>query len=327
MVNEKVKADALFSRNCRAQSKNAFFCVSERAKQVGIVGSGGGGGSGCGRGGGGGNLFILMCLEKIEQCQINKSTKTMNQCTAFTKAHARCKKKASNNTVCKYHESYYDDWLSTHPPPNGWRLNIEEKEEYKFQIENGHVTITNEYVQSFEEPEQSDYYEYLLHLPQITCESNIRMLIYLIKSYLDQYSCITLSDQNLQYFFGNFFRNPHFSPLVFAARIIYVLDHESTRTEARIREIFTVLLESKEFAGMFYMNWIEKLAKKLPRSTHLPIFKEILEEKKANWCATLKKNRTNQNKEIEEVALMPERVVDWYLDWEMKHRLKPFIFP
>ena len=122
----------------------------------------------------------------------------MTQCTAFTKSRTRCKKKASHDTVCRYHETYYDDWFKTHPVPTGWRLNIEEKEEYRFQIENGHVKITNEYVQSFEEPEQNDYYEYLLHLPHIDCDSNIRMLIYLMKSYLGQYSYIKLSDQNLK---------------------------------------------------------------------------------------------------------------------------------
>ena len=242
----------------------------------------------------------------------------MVQCTAFTKTRRRCKKEASNQTVCQYHQTYYDEWLKTHPAPNGWRLNIDEKEEYTFQIENGLVQITDEYIQSFNHPAQSDYYEYLLHLPHIQCDSNINMLIHVLLAFLEQFECIPIDEANINYFFGNIFKNPGFNPATFSMRIIYIVDRKLPQTRlpdlsaARIRDIFSAMLDHPQFASMLYMNWEEIIVKKFEESDHLPIFLELLRERKQTWRA----KESPFKQEVLEIAMLPTRVVDWYLDWE-----------
>ena len=251
----------------------------------------------------------------------------MSQCTAFTKAGTRCKKK-SINKVCQYHQNYYENWIELHPPPLGWRLQLDEKPEYKFQIENGHVQITQEYVKSFTEPEQSDYYEYLLHLPHIEIDVNTKMLIYLFRSYLIQYESIQLNLPNLYQYFGNMFQNPSFNPATFIMRMAFVMDERHLRPslllplrESRIREVFSVLLDCSEFSGIYYMNWKERMVEKLPKSKHLTIFLELLNDRKEKWFEKLALKTSDIKQEIQEFAMTPERVFDWYIDSEQKHQI------
>jgi hypothetical protein len=264
--------------------------------------------------------------------ETEKEIETETRCTAYTKNRTRCKKHTSGNDkrkVCQYHQTYYDDWFATHPPPNGWRLDLDEKEEYKFQIENGHVQITEDYVRSLNDPAQSDYYEYLLHLPHIDLNVNTRMIIYLFRSYLSQFSSINLTLENLYTFFGNMFRNPTFCPGAFALRIVYVLDEIPNRpsfmaplSESRFREVFNCLLGCPYFKGLFYMNWKDQMVEKLPKSQHLPIFLEMLQEKTIQWQSRMKNFNKELKHEVVEFALTPERLMDWYLDWEKLRDIK-----
>jgi len=255
----------------------------------------------------------------------------MAQCTAFTKSRIRCKKKALEETqaqtVCQYHQDYYDDWFKSHPAPNGWRLNIEEKGEYMFQIENGHVKITDEYLKTFNDPYQSDYYEYLLHLPHIDIDSNMNMWIHLMFSFLKQFDSIQIDEANINYFFGNMFQNRAFNPPTFAMRLIYIIDRQrqqvlSNLSEARINAIFSAVLDHPKFKSMLYMNWEEEMSKLLGKNDHLPIFLGLLRERKTSWRA--KENPLK--KEIQEVAMLPDRVVDWYLDCEKRKEIAHIMY-
>ena len=273
-------------------------------------------------------LYTRQKLKSIANQEI--AVRMSNQCCAFTKKRARCKKKIVSNKVCQYHENYYEQWLETHPPLQGWRLDLEEKEEYKFQIENGHVTITEEYVKNFENSGLSDYYEYLTHLPHIGWDTNIRMVRSLLFSFIGQYESI-IDIETVEYYFGRMIRNPSFCPAVMIARLIFVMDYKyrekpnSLRNISDIRkqEIFTALLQHPCFQGWFYMNWLEKLHKNMAPGKALHIFADTLSCRKDAWRKNRKECQTVGD-ELLEVALHPTRCLDWYLDWENKKEIRQF---
>lgn len=246
------------------------------------------------------------------------------QCHAFTKHHTRCKKPVRNDKVCKLHTSYYEDWLTKHPPLTGWRLNLPEKEEYRFQIENGHVCITDSYLQTFRGRELHDYYEYLVHLPHLRWDANMNMVTILIVTFLRQ-----LNFLDVDYYFGRMFQNPSFCPATFVARIILCLDIAKAKqvplpdiSVERKREVFAALLQHPRLEGWMYMYWYDHFFPKLRNGSNIHIFCDVLRDKKQVWLSKQQEKCTGTKDELLEVALHPSRVLDWYMDVERKNNLR-----
>jgi len=246
------------------------------------------------------------------------------QCHAFTKHHTRCKKPVKANKVCTTHRTYYEDWFAKHPPLAGWRLNLPEKDEYKFQIENGHVCITDSYLQSFQGRDIHDYYEYLVHLPHLRWDANMRMVTILIVSFLRQ-----LNFLDVDYYFGRMFQNPGFCPATFVARIILCLDIAKENkvpipniSIERKREIFAALLNHPRLEGWMYMYWANHFLAKMRNGQNIHIFCDVLRNKKQVWLSKQQEKYTGTKDELLEIALHPSRVLDWFLDTEEKRYLR-----
>ena len=236
----------------------------------------------------------------------------MPQCTAFTVKHKRCVKEASDKT-CLHHTTYYDNWFDKHPPPIAFRLQLDTKEEYKFQIEGRHVEITQAYVQSLDNMHMSDYYEYLLHLPHIRWNCNRRMVNCLIFNFLRQPEWIAVCRLNLDYYFGNMFRNPSFSPPMFLKLLLSLMQRRQTNQQ-RACEILHCFLHHPVFDGFMYMSWLQYIRE---NTWYFDYFEQIATCKQGEWRQA--KQQANVHKtELEEIAMQPERVLDWYLDWEQR---------
>lgn len=254
----------------------------------------------------------------------------MPQCTAFTKTHRRCSKKSIQNT-CAIHQTYYTNWLETHPPLQGFRLCLDEKEEYTYQIEQGHIKITNSYVESFDKANQSDYYEYLLHLQHIQWDTNMKMIAQLLKDYLNQPSCIEATVENIEYYFKNMFRNPTFNPGTFLIRLLYMIAMQETRegflpnlTKPRIEKICSLFVNHPKFEGFLYTSWAEYVKQHLRNRQILLIFLRILQSRKQEWREQKKQKIHHIQKDIVDIAMHPTRVQDWYMDWETKQEVQKF---
>ena len=263
-------------------------------------------------------------LEKIEIIFLAKAEDTMEQCKAFTKQHRRCLKKSPHNSsVCSHHSDYYVTWFETHPPLQGWRLALDENEEYRFQIENGYVPITNEYLNTFQNWELNDYYEYLLHLPHIKWDTNPKMVLMLMLAFLNQYEGIEINRANLEYYFGRMFQNPSFCPANFLMRLIHVMDIKDRRllhnfTQNRAEKILACILHHPKFSGWLYMNWSETLISQLPSNSYIPSICKLLDTKKELWRLEKQHLRQGYEEELMEIAMNPTRVLDWYMDVESK---------
>ena len=254
------------------------------------------------------------------------------QCIAFTKKHRRCLKKANpTEKTCLYHNTYYSNWFATHPPPIGFRLEIAQKAEYVFQIEHKYIEITNDYIKTFREREESDYYEYLLHLPHIQWDANMKMIACLLVRFLNQPSCITLCENNVEYYFHNMFGNPSFSRENFLLRLMLVIEQKKMRenflpnlTESRIVDIFRVLMNHTAFEGCMYMSWGQSLLKKLRNSNILPIFVRIYFMSKQEWLEEKRMKIKSLRNELLDIAMHPSRVQDWYIDWDEKKHIRVY---
>ena len=241
--------------------------------------------------------------------------RTMPQCTAFTVKHKRCVKEANDKT-CQYHTTYYDNWLGKHPPPIAFRLQLDTKEEYTFQIEGNHVEITEAYVQSLDTMHMSDYYEYLLHLPHLRWNCNRRMVNYLILNFLRQPEWIAICRLNLEYYFGNMFQNPSFSPPMFLKLLLYCMQKRQTNQQ-RAYDILQCFLHHPVFDGFMYMSWLQQIRENNP---YFEYFEQIATCKQGEWRKA-KQQANVHTTELEEIAMQPERVLDWYLDWEQKEEI------
>lgn len=249
----------------------------------------------------------------------------MVQCTAFTKTRRRCLNHAQLSGTCIRHSSYYINWLIKHPAPLGFRLDLEEKEEYMFQIGNGYVLITEDYVKSLKHRDEADYYEYLLHLTHITWDSNMKMLLFLFLNFLNQDIMIPITRNNLEYYFSNMFRNPSFCNPTFVMRLLHTIDEKRRTptmfpnlTENRIVEVLECIINHPVFEGFLYMYWLDELISKMPTNNPLNIFIGIVKKKKQDWQNEKIKTNTNLSCELLKIAMSPDRVLDWYIDCETK---------
>jgi hypothetical protein len=96
------------------------------------------------------------------------------QCLAFGKTDIRrCRlEKEPGSKTCFIHKHYYRDWFITHPPIGSISTCNERKlNEYKFQFEHGHVTITREYIEGLTSWE-NEYYMFLLPYTSISPSVN-----------------------------------------------------------------------------------------------------------------------------------------------------------
>jgi hypothetical protein len=239
----------------------------------------------------------------------------MPQCTAFTVKHRRCVKDAKEKT-CVHHATYYDNWLNKHPPPVAFRLQLDEKEEYKFQIEGKHVEVTQAYVQSMYDMHMSDYYEYLLQLPHLPWDCNLRMVYCLILNFLRQPEWIAICRLHMDDYFGNMFRNPSFHPPIFLKILLTLMDKRQTNRK-RACEILQCILHHPAFEGCMYMSWIHEIREDNP---YFEYFEQIATYKQGEWRRAKQKANVHMQ-DIEEIAMQPERVLDWYLDWERRDEI------
>ena len=257
----------------------------------------------------------------------------MVQCTAFTKKRRQCLNQSKYNTVCANHRTYYTNWFETHPPPRGFRLQLAEKSEYRFQIENQHVRITKEYVRSLVHPNESDYYEYLLHLPHIRWDTNIRMLMYLCIQFLNQSDMIPISNEIIDYYFHNMFRNPTFDPGTFLLRLLFLIKEKERRenfipnlTNNRIVEIVQHFLNHPMFEGFLYMDWIDQCKEKLCNSRVFAVFLQIVHERREEWKLEKQSKSLRIQSDLLEIAMHPSRVQDWYMDWEQRRQIQTSLY-
>ena len=101
------------------------------------------------------------------------------QCHAFGKRDVRrCRLECEpGKKTCKVHRNYYLYWFDTHPPfiHGDKPLTNRKYEEYRFQIQQGHVQITKEYIESL--PLNAfPYYAFILLHTDISPSVSKRML-------------------------------------------------------------------------------------------------------------------------------------------------------
>ena len=255
----------------------------------------------------------------------------MAQCTAWTKRGVRCIKQTRAGHVCSVHTDYYENWLTTHPPIAGWRL--DPSEEYRFQIEHGYVPISEDYVRALRNGSMCyDYYEYLTHLPHISWDCNLHMLSYLYRAYFT-HILNSGSVESLDVYFANMFQNPTFYPGAFVARFILTLCHGVLHgnqvlylSDAQTRATYTYILSHPLFEGWMYTDWCDRMldhAKTIPsmyKANSLNIFLEILAEFKKEWRLKKQIRQRILREECMAVAWHPSRVVSWCIHESTKRR-------
>ena len=72
-----------------------------------------------------------------------------------------------------------------------------------------------------------------------------------------------------------------------------------------------------------YMNWPERCEETMPNNQILPLFTHILRQKKEEWQKD-KRCKNHSKQDLEEIAMHPTRVQDWYMDWEMRKEVEMF---
>ena len=100
------------------------------------------------------------------------------QCLAFSRNdHRRCRlRRLYGQKTCSVHRNYYENWFSNHQPwyRIGW-LSDREREEYKFQLSGGHLTIPEHHVRALQ-PTLGDYYRFLVQYANIPVQWNVNCL-------------------------------------------------------------------------------------------------------------------------------------------------------
>lgn len=253
----------------------------------------------------------------------------MTQCSAWTKHGTRCQNRVRQTRTCFTHRRYYTNWFQKHPPIVDWRSHP--SEEYTFQIEHGYVSVSEEYVQSIRNGRlYNAYYEYLVQLPHIRWDCNLKVLVSLYIAFLRRTDG---SEAHLDQFFQNMFHNPSFQPGTFLLRLILLIGIGTKQgfadflTDDTIRTIYTSILSHPRFEGWMYTNWRDEFRNKTEESEHsafflrsCPLFLDILEKKRDAWFQETRTRCDTIRDELMVVAWHPTRVMDWCLYETQKHR-------
>lgn len=246
------------------------------------------------------------------------------RCNAWAKTtYARCRLAKVNWLTCPLHVKYYDDWLVNHPPVSAWDMRFCRGEEFKHQVENGFVHITNEYVAAIKNPPQpghdyySDFYEYLMRLPHIRPDDNPVLFETLIRQYC--YSKVTGSSVIPDTVFANLFANPHFDAVQFLSVMASIIEkmlqpgHRWATNRDTVSRILEQVLAHTAFDCLVYIDgMIPKLWSFVPAGSAMRhLLEPQLSVKRETWYAVTKSRYSEMNEEFTAVTWHPDRVVKW----------------
>jgi hypothetical protein len=247
------------------------------------------------------------------------------RCCAWTKSsRGRCKLVRLTDKTCLQHRDYYTDWLANNGPVS-WAWG--ENEEYAFQFDNGHVTVTNEYVSAIKNPPAnghdyySDFYGYLLKFPGIDPFCNVPLLTELIKQHCVRRLLSGRSDNRL----ASLFENSLFCPGRFLCLLCPILDIflRANRFVVATRDMVTGLLEEivahRCFESMAYNpELLPTLQKTCARSGTLMLLEPLLLTQKQLWNARVTSRMDFMKEEFTAATYHPNRFWNWCLDEEEK---------
>ena len=243
------------------------------------------------------------------------------RCNAWTKTtHRRCRLAKVDSRCCGLHTKYYDNWLEKHPPVSGFRWS---GDEFKHQVDNGFVHITNEYVAAIKNPPQpghdyySEFYEYLTMLPHIRPDVNSVMLETLIRQFC--YLKATGSSVGAETTFANLFANPHFDAVQFLAIMASVCEkmlqpgHRWATSRDTVSRILEQVLAHTAFDCLIYIDgMIPKLYAAIPAGSAVRhLLEPQLATKKETWYAVTKSRYSEMREEFTAATWHPDRVVKW----------------
>jgi hypothetical protein len=260
------------------------------------------------------------------------ATADNNRCCAWTKRHERCRLALVTAKTCATHKNYYDGWLDRTAPVSGWRYRDVLVQEFRFQVEHGHVHVTNEYVQKIVNPPlhghdyYSDFYEWLLHLPHIKPKDNIPLYKELILRF-----CILRTSGSaaaIDDFFGNLFRNPNFCPADFCIYLCSTFTQPAMRRWNIYRDTMTAIMEDillhPAFDSLAYNPTLkEKIFREIDTTTFLSqcvskLLSEQLGVQKQMWRQLTKSRFYHMKEEFIMRTWHPDRLFPWCFDEEEK---------
>lgn len=253
------------------------------------------------------------------------------RCCAWTKSTwKRCRlEQVDGMKTCVQHRAYYDNWLHDHPAISGWTWGGPSVDEFKFQVENGHVQITTDYVQAIKNPPQrghdyySDFYMYLVGLPDIDPFCNIPMLAEVVRRFCT--TDIMGATRTIDSMFGSLFTNPHFCAGKFIFLVCRCLDDllKPNRFVATQRDAASRILEKfsmrPEFESLAYNPKLrEILHKTLHEHAIWHLLVPVLDSSKQVWLTKIQTRLDFMKEEFVERSHHPDRFWDWCLDQEQK---------
>lgn len=243
------------------------------------------------------------------------------RCNAWAKTTgARCRLARMDGLTCPLHVKYYDNWLSEHPPISGWRWN---GAEFKHQVDNGFVHITNEYVAAIKNPPQpghdyySDFYEYLMCQPHIRPDVNPVMFETLIRQFC--YLKATGSPIGPETMFANLFANPHFDAVQFLSVMASIFEkmlqpgHRWSTTRNTVSRILEQVLAHTAFDCLIYIDgMLPKLWSSVPPGSAVyHLLEPQLVVKRQIWYTMICSRMNEIKEEFTAVTWHPDRVMDW----------------
>ena len=253
------------------------------------------------------------------------------RCCAWTKSTwRRCRLERVNDTkTCLQHRLYYDNWLLNRPTVPGWAYDSSEALEFQFQVDNGHVHVTTEYVAALRNPPRpghdyySDFYMYLIGRPHIDPFCNIPMLTEVVRRF-----CVPAllgSTRSADMMFSTLFKNPHFCAGKFMFLLCVCLDEllKPNRLVVATRDQVSLILDKfalrPEFESLAYNPSLYSMLEETLRERaiwHLLV--PVLNSSKQVWLTKINTRLDFMKEEFIATAHHPDRFWDWCLDQEQK---------
>lgn len=243
------------------------------------------------------------------------------RCNAWAKTTgARCRLAKVDGLTCPLHVKYYDNWIKNHPPVSGFHWY---GDEFKHQVDNGFVHITNEYVAAIKNPPQpghdyySEFYEYLTMLPHIRPADNPVLFETLIRQYC--YLKATGSSVGPEIVFANLFANPNFDAVQFLSVMVSIFEkmlqpgHRWATSRDMVSKILEQVLAHTAFDCLIYIDgMIPKLYAAIPAGSAVRhLLEPQLATKKDTWYAVTKSRYSEMREEFTAATWHPDRVMDW----------------
>lgn len=106
---------------------------------------------------------------------------TVLQCLAYTNEHRRCRLERNSERTCEIHRNYYTNWITKHPLNSFLSYNTRRKyNEIYFQLRNGYVRVTKNYINYNFGIGHIQEYMFLIHHANINPLWNVMLFEYTI---------------------------------------------------------------------------------------------------------------------------------------------------